>query len=155
MAMKDRWIDILGRHIRALQQADFPDNAICSHHGVSVVKHGMLAHVGLAPHGKYLLITMYGGDIRIKGVHRSTFVRWRRGVRTFGKIIEEWNGKHMMDGISMVIDLEVPPKFQRAIDNYHAMPSPFELRPEDEEGFDVFAIEWAKALEKQGVYDVG
>ena len=144
------WIEHLGCYIRALQQANFPPNAICSHHGVYVIR-PRLKNVGIAivPGSGGLQFMLYGsGDI---GFQARTFNRWRAGVATHGKIITEWNGHPGNNGISIVTDISNPEKFVESIANYRRMPSPFKLRPEDTKGFNDFKLSWFAALLKHGV----
>lgn len=145
---KMAWIDILEKHIKALEQADFPPNSICQHTGVTIEGMRLEAWVGIVICGASLTITMYGKKPRAKMV----FDDWREKIESrIGKVMHSWNGEEGCAGVTFVLDRIAPIDFFLAIERYRSIKDVFNLTPKEKEGFEEFNRAWLASIKRQGI----
>lgn len=137
-AQGEQWIERLGLYLRALDDADFPEDSICHHLGVNVRGAETESSIGIMPdpEDRGILITFYQGGF---GLTAATFERVRAGVAKFGATVREWNGKEGNDGISIVVSRPMPLGFVRALANYRCMKDVLRPTDEDHTRFDAFS----------------
>lgn len=149
------WIDCLGFALAALEAADFPDDCICSHFGVLIydLAVALPATIEIAPsfrgRGRRGTLVMMSDRNKRGGFTAEVFDDWRQGIATHDKIVEFWNGEAGHDSVSVVIDRPPAAGFDRAIENYHALPSPFNLSDENKARFTAFDEVWEAAYKTQ------
>lgn len=144
------WTKNVSKFLDALWVAKFPEGSICHHLGVTMGDPGIGAPIGLMPRGpNEMLFTIYGREYG-KGFSKRTFDKWRKGISKFGNIVDEWNGKPGMSGISIVLKTRVPAGFIEAIANYHNMKSVFRPTKTEKNGYEAFHKALDDALKSVG-----
>ena len=113
MKSQTSWINEIRVYLRALSMP-IPENAVCSHFGVSFRWYGK--SIGLSDRKGVLLVTVYASEVR--GYSARTFRRWRSEIRSIAPISTCWNGKPGNNGISIVLARPTPDSLFQAQQRY-------------------------------------
>jgi len=139
-------IDKLKNHFiqfySVLNDPKIPMNGICSHFGMGFLSGTTHVDLQLSSESKNrLLVTMYDrlyvinrkGRWEQKSYSRRTHLARREAIRQvlseiLGRevnVVDDWNGQHNHNGISVVYDVKVPTALNNAINNYRNMKDVF------------------------------
>ena len=134
LAQKAAWM------IQHAKRPGMPDNAICTHHGVSEYVGSMSVD---------MLTTGLRGRITLvfevkEGISGAMWEKLREMVieETGIQIWNHWNGEDKQESCSVVLMEFAPESIRRAIENYSEMPHTFKPEAAEKAGFDAFTKWW-------------
>lgn len=148
---QEKVAEVVKKLIDNLSREGWPEEGICSHHGVGAI----CGHdfVSVSPQRSMTLVTVYrhtklvteGGQMYVGYSEADHMARADAIADALGtSVYTGWNGGEGHAGISVVLALPCPVSLKQAVRNYRERSSPFWLSDEDRTRFDAFR-EWLEA----------